>query len=56
MNKEPVQVLNNVPYTVTAGFGGPGKGWLMMKVPAFTKVLGGDTGGIVKIGSIILQK
>lgn len=56
MNKEPVQVLNNVPYTVTVGFGGPGKGWLMMKVPDFTKVLGGDTGGIVKIGSIVLQK
>jgi hypothetical protein len=52
MAKEPVQILNNIPYTVTVGLGGPGKGWLRMKVPQFTKVLGGDTGGIVKIGSI----
>jgi len=52
MQKEPVQILNDVPFTVAVGMGGPGKGWLMMKVPAFTKVLGGDTGGMVKIGSI----
>ena len=52
MQKEPVQVLNEVPFTVAVGLGGPGKGWLMMKVPAFTKVLGGDTGGMVKVGSI----
>jgi len=52
MQKEPVQVLNAVPFTVAVGLGGPDKGWLMMKVPAFTKVLGGDTGGMVKIGSI----
>lgn len=56
MNKEPVQVLTNVPYTVTVGFGGPGKGWLIMKVPPFTKILGGDTGGVIKIGSIALGK
>lgn len=52
MQKEPVQVLNDVPFTVAVGLGGPDKGWLMMKVPAFTKTLGGDTGGMVKIGSI----
>ena len=56
MKKEPVQILNDVPYTVTVGFGGPGKGWLMMRVPQFTKVLGGDTGGIMKIGSIAIGK
>ena len=56
MNKEPVQILTNVPYIVTVGLGGPGKGWLIMKVPPFTKVLGGDTGGILKIGSITLGK
>ncbi len=56
MQKEPVQVLNEVPFTVAAGLGGPDKGWLMMKVPAFTKVLGGDTGGMVKVGSITRGK
>ena len=56
MQKEPVQVLSAVPYAVTVGIGGAGKGWLMMKVPQFTKVLGGDTGGKIKIGSISLEK
>lgn len=56
MQKEPVQVLNDVPFTVSVGLGGPGKGWLRMTVPAFTKTLGGDTGGIIKIGSIALGK
>ncbi len=51
MQKEPVQVLNDVPFTVAVGLGGPGKGWLRMTVPAFTKTLGGDTGGMLKIGS-----
>ncbi|MGQ0551404.1 MAG: hypothetical protein ACT4PY_17225 [Armatimonadota bacterium] len=52
MQKEPVQILNDVPFTVNVGLGGPGKGWLRMTVPAFTKTLGGDTGGTLKIGSI----
>jgi hypothetical protein len=56
MKKEPVEILNNVPYSVTVGLGGPGKAWLMMKVPAFTQALGGDTGGVVKTGSIRLEK
>jgi hypothetical protein len=56
MQKEPVQILTGVPYTVTVGFGGPGKGWLMMQVPRFTKTLGGDTGGMVKLGSIATEK
>ncbi len=55
MQKEPVQVLNEVPFTVAAGLGGPNKGWLMMKVPAFTKVLGGDTGGMIKVGRFSLR-
>jgi len=28
----------------------------MMNVPQFTKALGGDTGGMVKIGSIAVEK
>ena len=56
MKKEPVQILSNIPYVVTVGLGGSGKAWLTMKVPAFTQVLGGDTGGIVRIGSIQLEK
>lgn len=52
MQKEPVQILDAVAFTVTVGKGAAGKGWLMMKVPVFTKVLGGDTGGVVKVGSI----
>ncbi len=56
MKKEPVQILSNVPYSVTVGVGRAGKAWLMMKVPAFTKVLGGDTGGVVKVGSITLER
>ncbi len=56
MQKEPVQVLTDVPYTVMVGMGGAGQGWLMMTVPQFTKALGGDTGGMVKVGSIALEK
>jgi hypothetical protein len=56
MNKEAVQVISNVPYSVTVGFGGAGKAWLEMKVPSFTKTLGGNTGGTVKIGSIRLER
>ena len=56
MQKEPVQVLADVPYTVTIGVGGPGKGWLMVQVPQFTKALGGDTGGMVKVGSIAIGR
>jgi hypothetical protein len=56
MKKEPVQTLSSVPFSVTVGLGGPGKAWLIMVVPAFTQVLGGDTGGVVKVGSIRLEK
>lgn len=56
MNKEPVQVINDVPFTVTVRVGGPGTGWLMMNVPAFTKTLGGDTGGILKLGRISMER
>jgi len=52
MKKEPVQILDGVAFSVTVGKGGAGKGWLAMTVPAFSKVLGGDTGGVVKVGSI----
>ena len=52
MQKEPVQIMDGVPFTVAVGLGGAGKAWLRMTVPAFTKTLGGDTGGTVKIGSI----
>lgn len=52
MKKEPVEILNNIPYSVTVGLGGPRKAWLIMKVPSFTKALSGDTGGLVKIGTI----
>jgi hypothetical protein len=56
MQKEPLEILNNIPYRVTVGLGESGKGWLIMKVPQFTKVLGGDTGGIVKLGHIALGR
>jgi len=52
MDKSAVQILPNIPFTVTVGLGGPGKAWLIMKVPQFTKTLGGDTGGLLKMGSI----
>jgi hypothetical protein len=55
MDKKPVQILSDVPFMVTVGTGGPGKGWLLMDVPAFTKTLGGDTGGYVKIGHIMIE-
>lgn len=56
MDNSAVQILSSVPFTVTVGTGGAGKAWLTMKVPQFTKVLGGDTGGIVKIGSIRVER
>ncbi len=52
MDKSAVQILPNIPFMVTVGLGGPGKAWLIMKVPQFTKTLGGDTGGLLKMGSI----
>lgn len=52
MNGEPVSVLNGVAYTATVGLGGAEKAWLVLNVPAFTKTLGGNTGGMVKVGSI----
>ncbi|MGH2426981.1 MAG: hypothetical protein ACRDF1_11980 [bacterium] len=56
MDKSAVQILNGVPFTVTVSTGGAGKAWLSMNVPQFTKVLGGDTGGIVKVGSIRVER
>lgn len=56
MDKSPVQILADVPFTVTVGTGGAGRAWLMMKVPQFTQILGGDTGGVVKIGSIRVER
>jgi hypothetical protein len=56
MNKESVQIISNVPYSVTVGLGGAGKAWLEMRVPSFTKVLGGNTGGVVKMGSIRVER
>ncbi len=52
MDKSAVQILPNIPFTVTVGLGGPGKAWLIMKVSQFTKTLSGDTGGLLKMGSI----
>lgn len=56
MDNSAVQILASVPFSVSVGLGGRGKGWLIMKVPQFTKVLGGDTGGIVKTGSIRVER
>lgn len=56
MDKSPVQILTEVPFTVTVGLGGAGTAWLTMNVPQFTKDLGGDTGGIVKVGSIRVER
>lgn len=56
MDNSAVQIMSSVPFTVTVGTGGAGKAWLTMKVPQFTKVLGGDTGGTVKIGSIRVER
>jgi hypothetical protein len=52
MGGQPVQVLNNVAFTVAVGLGGPGKGNLVLTIPAFTRALGGDTGGVLNIGRI----
>lgn len=56
MNKESVQIISNVPFSVTVGLGGAGKAWLEMQVPSFTQMLGGNTGGVVKIGSIRVER
>lgn len=56
MDKSAVQIMSSVPFTVSVGTGGAGKAWLTMKVPQFTKILGGDTGGTVKIGSIRVER
>ncbi len=55
MDKGAVQLLNDVPFTATVGLGGPGRGWLILKVPAFTKTLGGNTGGMIKVGRFSLR-
>lgn len=56
MDNSAVQIMSSVPFTVTVRTGGAGNAWLTMKVPQFTKLLGGDTGGIVKIGSIRVER
>lgn len=56
MDKSAVQILSGVPFTVTVGLGGAGTAWLTMNVPQFTKDLGGDTGGVVKVGSIRVER
>lgn len=56
LDNSAVQLMNGIAFTVSVRTGGAGVAWLTMKVPAFTKVLGGDTGGIVKIGSIRVER
>jgi hypothetical protein len=56
MNKAAVQLINDVPFTASVGVGGPGKGWLILKVPAFTKTLGGNTGGVIRVGRFSLRR
>ena len=56
MNNAAVQLMNDVPFTATVGLGGAGKGWLILKVPAFTKTLGGNTGGVIKVGRFSLRR
>lgn len=56
MNKEAVQIFNDVGFTVTVRAGGPGVGWLTVNVPAFAKALGGDTGGFLKLGRISVER
>lgn len=53
MHGEKVQILNNIPFSVTVGLGGPEDGYLILRIPAFTGVLGGDTGGKLRIGRIV---
>jgi hypothetical protein len=52
MHGESFQVLNGIAYKVTATLGGPGKGSMILDIPAFTATLGGDTGGVLKLGRI----
>ena len=39
-------------FTVIAELGGPGKATMILKVPFATPAIGGDTGGIVRVGRI----
>ena len=56
MNNAAVQLINDFPFTASVGLGGPGKGWLILKVPAFTKTLGGNTGGVIRVGRFSLRR
>ena len=45
-------VLNGIPYSVRARTGNSGSAAMILSIPAFTQALGGDTGGVVRQGSI----
>lgn len=45
-------VLDNVPFSIVARTGKENHAQMILKIPAFTQALGGDTGGIVSQGEI----
>lgn len=49
---EPLATIGPVPGTIEVKFGGPGKATMIMRIPAVTEPVGGDTGGVVLFGRI----
>ncbi len=45
-------VLDNVPFSIIARTGKEDHAQMILKIPAFTQALGGDTGGILSQGEI----
>jgi hypothetical protein len=49
-------VLDLIPYSVLARPGPAGHARMILSIPAFTKALGGDTGGVVVQGDIEIER
>ena len=56
LNGASQTVLDLVPYSVSAKPGPAGRARMILRIPAFTQALGGDTGGIVVQGDIRIER
>ena len=49
---EPFLSLADLDFQVEAKLGGPGKASMLLRIPATTEAVGGDTGGVLQFGRI----
>jgi hypothetical protein len=56
LNGATQTVLDGVPYSVSARPGPARRARMILNIPAFTRALGGDTGGVVAQGDIRIER